>query len=667
MFSSKKFAGLVVALSLFAFALAPAVRADGLNATQISSILSMLQAFGADQSVINNVSAALGGSASATNQSCLNLSQNLTLGSTGSDVTNLQNYLAQKGYFSAGATGYYGFVTAQAVGQLQLSLGIVSSQNDTAYGLMGPKTRASVGCGGNIVTLPPVQPQVPVVFKPTTGMAPLQITAAYPANSVSNNIAIDFGDGTPLIKAYNNVNSEADGGAICGQGSGAVCSIGHTFKQAGTYTVKFEDSNGTVVSSQTITVTGGQTSSTPTATIDQSSLTTTSLTPTITGTVTNTSWICVYVGSGPLPLRSTGPDSIPGYKWGDCNASGVISMTNGRWSMPMRGYTGSTLTPGTYTVGVYNVPQNSESGILPLLVSGILTVNSNQTTGTPTVAIDQSSLFSTSATPVIKLQESGDVPLHISITNAQDTVVYAASQDDASFRGAIIPVTCISHPCQSFSSWWANVTPLSNGTYTVVVTNTSNNTVLAKGILTVNSNQTSGTPTATINPSSLTGTAGSITVSGTASGVAVIFQTPYGSISAIPVVNGRWSTSVAITSPGSYPVSVKDYITGNVLASDTLVVTIASSTASASIDSASLITTSNKPTISGTASGSNYFNIVIKASAGYGVWQSPLTVTDGRWSTTVTVPLNGTYTVTITAGSPNPVVVSSSTLTVTAH
>jgi len=83
---------------------------------------------------------------------CVDLPRTLTLGSTGQDVSNLQDFLANKDLLNANARGYYGFLTAQAVGQLQLSLGIVSSADDTAYGIMGPRTRAAISCKG---TLPP--------------------------------------------------------------------------------------------------------------------------------------------------------------------------------------------------------------------------------------------------------------------------------------------------------------------------------------------------------------------------------------------------------------------------------------------------------------------------------------------------------------------------------
>ena len=128
-----------------------------------------------------------------TSTSCVDLSSNLTLGSSGSDVTKLQNYLANKGYFDRGATGYYGFVTAQAVGKLQLSLGIVSSVNDSAYGIMGPRTRAAIRCGekteGPIFTASPAKGSTPLTVRFTSNLYSTGDAGA-PQHY------IDFGDGT---------------------------------------------------------------------------------------------------------------------------------------------------------------------------------------------------------------------------------------------------------------------------------------------------------------------------------------------------------------------------------------------------------------------------------------------------------------------------------------
>jgi hypothetical protein len=354
--------GATVALALFSAV--GVAQASSLTSTQVSAILSLLQSFGADQGTINSVSTVLGGSPSA-NTSCLNLSNNLTLGSSGSDVASLQNYLISKGDLTGtNATGYYGYLTASAVGQLQISLGIVSSQSDSAYGIMGPRTRAAIGCGNTAVTNPvqpttPTQPTQPtntslfVSAAPISGVAPL--TVSFDTNAQGTGYAIDFGDGTGV----------GVGIGDCGVTRDQDCGESHTYTSPGTYTAKL----------------------------------------------------------------------------------------------------------------VQGVPNCDERG------------------------------YGNACT----------VPSSASALN----------------------------------------------TASITVTNGS----------------TSSVPTATINQSSLADTAGQITVSGTASGVAVIFQTPYGSTSAIPVVNGHWSTSVAITSPGSYPVSVKDYVAGDVLASGTLVVTIAPSTA----------------------------------------------------------------------------------------
>src|SRR3989344_3248092 len=119
---------------------------------------------------------------------CVDLARNLTLGSTGSDVVALQGHLATKGLFTyTGSRGYYGFITAQAVGQLQVSLGIVSSPSDNAYGLMGPRTRAAIGCA----TTPP---NTTFSASPTSGSAPLAVN--FNATGLSNSqYIIEYGDG----------------------------------------------------------------------------------------------------------------------------------------------------------------------------------------------------------------------------------------------------------------------------------------------------------------------------------------------------------------------------------------------------------------------------------------------------------------------------------------
>ena len=149
---SKRLAGLIVALTLVVFAAPASTSAAALTQVQIDAVISLLRSFDVDESIITSVNDSLGGEALATtSSSCADITATLTLGSTGGHVTNLQNYLINKGYLAAGYnTGYYGFLTAAAVGKLQLALGLVSSTSDTAYGIFGPKTRAAIACDATL-------------------------------------------------------------------------------------------------------------------------------------------------------------------------------------------------------------------------------------------------------------------------------------------------------------------------------------------------------------------------------------------------------------------------------------------------------------------------------------------------------------------------------------
>lgn len=72
------------------------------------------------------------------------LTMNLTVGSTGAEVTELQTWLIGKGYsIPAGATGYFGAQTQAAVAAYQAAKGITP-----AVGYFGPITRAAVAADG---------------------------------------------------------------------------------------------------------------------------------------------------------------------------------------------------------------------------------------------------------------------------------------------------------------------------------------------------------------------------------------------------------------------------------------------------------------------------------------------------------------------------------------
>ena len=76
------------------------------------------------------------------------IASTLSLGSSGSDVTELQQFLAQDAsiYPEGLVTGYYGTLTQAAVEKYQCANGIVctGTASSTGYGSVGPQTRASI-------------------------------------------------------------------------------------------------------------------------------------------------------------------------------------------------------------------------------------------------------------------------------------------------------------------------------------------------------------------------------------------------------------------------------------------------------------------------------------------------------------------------------------------
>jgi hypothetical protein len=73
--------------------------------------------------------------------SAFNFTSNLSLGSSGNDVTNLQNLLTQEGFYTGPVTGYFGPLTQAAVKAYQLKHGLPNT------GFVGPLTRAQLNSG----------------------------------------------------------------------------------------------------------------------------------------------------------------------------------------------------------------------------------------------------------------------------------------------------------------------------------------------------------------------------------------------------------------------------------------------------------------------------------------------------------------------------------------
>lgn len=192
-------------------------QAASLTSAQVSAIISLLQSFGADQSVINNVSVALGGTSSGS-QSC----------STFADL----------------AYGNFDTNPGGRVSQLQTWLGI--SSNTFGFGTYGPKTRAlwNSRCGGTTNS-------INFTAVPTSGIAPLTVSFILSGVSSPLGYRVDVG---------------GEGGIRNWTKTPTGYQILYTYNQAGTYKATLLgcpssnqncDGGFETVGTATVTITGG--------------------------------------------------------------------------------------------------------------------------------------------------------------------------------------------------------------------------------------------------------------------------------------------------------------------------------------------------------------------------------------------------------------------------
>ena len=458
---SKKLIGLTLALALFAVAL-PA-SAAGLTQTQISDILSLLQSFGAEQSVINNVSVSLGGGTpgnSGSGVSCIELSYNLFSGSTdnttGGQVTKLQRFLG------VDTTGYFGPATEAAVQRWQAQNGVVSSgsPDSTGYGYVGTKTRAAMarGCSGT-------QQNITLTANPLSGAVPL--TVMFTVGNLPDNAtryAIDYGD----------ENGATD--PVRSEGDSRKDSISHTFTRPGTYTVKVGTFGGesglllaaSVVAQIQVTVTG-QTANTPSATVDA---------PVVTpiagsnrfdvafkgsavnfgGTHTgdqryNWAWVSVVPSSydGSLDLHAFKGKGESGPVVGSSGAE----VHNNKWAHSFN------LAAGTYKVLVYDYYGVSSMPV----TTRTITISNNKT-----ATLDQNSLIVHTEKDYTRVTVTG------SASNVERVDIGVKGYSDSSARVVN-------------GRWSATLgESLPTGTYALQVTDAFSNVVLTTGTLVVKTN-----------------------------------------------------------------------------------------------------------------------------------------------------------------------------------
>ena len=196
------------------------VQAAGLSESQIQAIVTLVKTFGVDANIVTNVENALRGVAREVKQEekkpdqwgvvhivgnetawrhavCKRILAGEALAERGDFVRELQEFLSGEGFFGAGATGYFGPITREALGKWQAQYGIVNPGDLTAgWGVFGPKTREHIkqwcGWGGG-------EKSERFSASPERGAVPLAVTfstwlSGFRPQSVS--FLIDFGDGT---------------------------------------------------------------------------------------------------------------------------------------------------------------------------------------------------------------------------------------------------------------------------------------------------------------------------------------------------------------------------------------------------------------------------------------------------------------------------------------
>jgi hypothetical protein len=545
-------AGAAVALSLYGPV--SIAQAASLSPTQIQAIVSLLQSFGADPSVVANVQATLSGQGNTgTTSSCLNLTYDLYAGETDAQtdgqVSQLQSFLG------VSPTGYFGPLTLSAVQNWQASRGIVSSgsADTTGYGFVGPRTIAAMGCGSTVASpsqpVAPVQPTQPITSTSPTAMINQESLTSTSATPTITGTATQVSGSVMVVIA--NQNGYAGSGFLAPASNGAWSgTVSSSFPiPNGTYSVSvYDGSSGPLLTTGMLTV-EVPTASQPSATIDQASLNSTSNEPnTLSGNASNLASVQI---------------TLDGVRYSS------TQVINGRWSQTII----SSLQNGSHTVVVEN-PISGQS-----LATGILTIGAPGTAVSPTsntssATISGTPLSSNDPTPTIFGSAT-----NLSIVEVAITGNGVSFSQDASVIGGAWSVT--------------SSESLVAGSYTVSVYNGTN--LLTSAPLTI------ALPTATIDPASLTSSSNNPTLTGTAANTSSVYLNTVSAAgnnqslkySTSYVTNGKWSAS-AVVSPnvlatGTYTVNVYSSDTNRLLTSGQLIVNTAAQQSAYSNTQSSII------------------------------------------------------------------------------
>lgn len=201
----KKFTSIITLLAMCTLPVVTNAQSTASIQQQTQTLLQQVQQLQSQIASSNGTSSTGSGATGST--SCPNIGRVLKLGSSGDDVTRLQQFLAlDPAVYPEGiASGYYGGLTEAAVQRWQSKYNVVSSgtPGTTGYGVVGPRTAAAIALlcsqnGGGGSTGPVVGGYIQI--SPISGTAPLAVNVTAYANSTLScaavNYTLDFGDGS---------------------------------------------------------------------------------------------------------------------------------------------------------------------------------------------------------------------------------------------------------------------------------------------------------------------------------------------------------------------------------------------------------------------------------------------------------------------------------------
>ncbi len=367
------------------------VRAQSTNASIQAQAQALLQQIAQlqQQLVANNATNTAHGN-TVDSSACPNIGRVLKNGSTGSDVTRLQQFLALDSsvYPEGTVSGHYGTLTQSAVSRWQAKYNVVSagSPSTTGWGVVGPRTAAAIAllCSKNQTgsSDPGLVVGGVIQVSPIAGSSPLTVTVQATVNTANacstGTYLLNYGDGTPSQTIT----------VPSGSCQPLVQTFSHTYTAGGIYTLVL--AAGTHQTTATVTVSG---SSSNGSTIPPDSVRASITSGVAPLSVIFTGTVASLVASG---CSGTCSETL---NFGD-GAIGLIQLptTPGTWQSYI--ITHVYQTAGNYTAQLQSVTGSSIGSSTPITVSSTAaTVRPSVSTPTPSTPTAPASYSITTLTP----------------------------------------------------------------------------------------------------------------------------------------------------------------------------------------------------------------------------------------------------------------------------